>query len=304
MSPSVVTRDAMAPREEASTAPAAPHAMPFRCIHCLAPNPHLYRYLVPDGRGRRGGVSDVKLSACTRCRRVVDPYCEREPLLVALDLALLRRDAYRHALWNASEGRDAGAVECIATVVLSGALEALVRMDTAPWHRGSCGGPFMDPDPDADPTTAESLGHFARELAGGTLQSLAQFAVLIVPSYLLLSHQLSRICPHDLLPKLVLAWVLPTSFYLLMLFLRTWDTDDLAIGGASPLTAGRPMARLLVTLYQGLAVRAVVDGYLWHEGSGGFKQKMVRISVISIAVGCRLLLLLTAEGVESPLNVA
>jgi len=37
---------------------------------------------------------------CEICRRVVDPYTEREWLLVAIDCILLRPEAYRHVLYN------------------------------------------------------------------------------------------------------------------------------------------------------------------------------------------------------------
>jgi Arv1-like family len=44
--------------------------------------------------------SVVKLNHCTSCQNVVDPYCEREGLLVMLDLILLRTESYRHVLCN------------------------------------------------------------------------------------------------------------------------------------------------------------------------------------------------------------
>lgn len=61
----------------------------YRCIHCLTPCDALYR---------KYGPSTIKLIQCTHCRRDVDPYCEREWLLVLIDCILLREEAYRHVL--------------------------------------------------------------------------------------------------------------------------------------------------------------------------------------------------------------
>lgn len=70
---------------------------PYRCIHCLQPCHSLYRTI-----GSSGGAAaaDIKLSQCASCGENVDPYCEREWLLVVLDLVLLRQAAYRHVLCN------------------------------------------------------------------------------------------------------------------------------------------------------------------------------------------------------------
>ena len=63
----------------------------YRCIHCLTPCGALYR---------KYGAATIKLSQCSECKRDVDPYCEREWLLVVLDCILLREQAYRHLLFH------------------------------------------------------------------------------------------------------------------------------------------------------------------------------------------------------------
>jgi hypothetical protein len=67
-----------------------PYSYPYACIDCLTPCESLYKqYSTP---------SSVKLTRCSNaaCQRDVDPYMEREWFLVALDLILHRRGAYRH----------------------------------------------------------------------------------------------------------------------------------------------------------------------------------------------------------------
>lgn len=64
--------------------------MSHRCIYCLTPAESLYK---------KYGTS-IKLTQCRQCHRDVDPYTEREWLLVSLDCILLRQAAYRHVLYN------------------------------------------------------------------------------------------------------------------------------------------------------------------------------------------------------------
>mmetsp|Transcript_2195 Transcript_2195/g.3492 ORF Transcript_2195/g.3492 Transcript_2195/m.3492 type:complete len:324 (-) Transcript_2195:203-1174(-) len=64
----------------------------FVCIECLAPSPSLYKI-------HPAGLS-VKLTRCSICNAVVDPYIERELLLVLMDTMLHRKNAFRHLLFH------------------------------------------------------------------------------------------------------------------------------------------------------------------------------------------------------------
>lgn len=66
----------------------------FVCVYCGAPCSALYRQL------NMNSLSSIKAMNCERCHRIVDPYIEREWLLVAIDCILLRPEAYRHILYN------------------------------------------------------------------------------------------------------------------------------------------------------------------------------------------------------------
>jgi hypothetical protein len=61
------------------------------CVHCGFPTVSLYRIL---------SGSNIKLMECSNCHEDVDPYIEREMLLVVIDWVLLRRPAYRHVIFN------------------------------------------------------------------------------------------------------------------------------------------------------------------------------------------------------------
>lgn len=62
----------------------------FLCIQCLTPSKTLYKV---------SGIS-VKLTRCSKCEAVIDPYIERELLLVAMDIILHRKEAMRHLIFH------------------------------------------------------------------------------------------------------------------------------------------------------------------------------------------------------------
>lgn len=78
----------------------------YRCIHCLEPNPSLYRSLGRNDDGTHSAGSSnsannsIQLCQCRRCGAIVDVYCERDDWLVGLDCLLCRPLAYRHVLCN------------------------------------------------------------------------------------------------------------------------------------------------------------------------------------------------------------
>lgn len=65
----------------------------YICIFCETPCASLYRQYTSSS-------SSIKLTACQKCGNDVDPYIEREWLLVALDCILMRLPAYRHVLFH------------------------------------------------------------------------------------------------------------------------------------------------------------------------------------------------------------
>jgi hypothetical protein len=62
------------------------------CTHCAESVPYLYTLY--------HSVNNVRLEQCPSCRAPADPYVEHDPLVIALDLILLKRGVYRHLLFN------------------------------------------------------------------------------------------------------------------------------------------------------------------------------------------------------------
>jgi Arv1-like family len=78
-------------------------ATKYRCVTCLHPCESLYceyGYNANPTVGITRSSKTLKLNRCVMCHQTADPYCEREWLLIVLDLILLRQEAYRHVLFN------------------------------------------------------------------------------------------------------------------------------------------------------------------------------------------------------------
>ena len=65
----------------------------YCCVHCSHPSDSIVRQL-------SASASSIQLTTCPFCGQTVDPYVERELLLVVIDWVLLRPEAYRHVLYN------------------------------------------------------------------------------------------------------------------------------------------------------------------------------------------------------------
>jgi len=62
------------------------------CTNCTTPTATLYKVYSTPG--------SIQLTTCQNCGRDVDPYIEREWLLVIMDCVLHRPEAFRHVLYN------------------------------------------------------------------------------------------------------------------------------------------------------------------------------------------------------------
>lgn len=65
----------------------------FICIHCGNQVRELYK---------KYSSSVIKMRNCEHCHEIADKYIEFEPIIIAIDLVLLSRPAYRHVLYNTS----------------------------------------------------------------------------------------------------------------------------------------------------------------------------------------------------------
>ncbi|KAH9838438.1 Arv1-domain-containing protein [Rhodofomes roseus] len=66
------------------------------CTSCTHPTPYLYTVYE--------SAYNLRLEQCTACHAFADPYVEHDALTLLLDLILLKRDVYRHLLFNRGRG--------------------------------------------------------------------------------------------------------------------------------------------------------------------------------------------------------
>ncbi|EMD31291.1 hypothetical protein CERSUDRAFT_119844 [Gelatoporia subvermispora B] len=66
------------------------------CTSCTRPTPYLYTVYE--------SAHNLRLEQCTACHAFADPYVEHDTLTLLLDLILLKRDVYRHLLFNRGLG--------------------------------------------------------------------------------------------------------------------------------------------------------------------------------------------------------
>ncbi|KAI0342915.1 Arv1-domain-containing protein [Trametopsis cervina] len=66
------------------------------CTTCTHPTPYLYTIYNSE--------DSIRLEQCTSCHAFADPYVQQDTLSLWLDLILLKRDVYRHLLFNRGAG--------------------------------------------------------------------------------------------------------------------------------------------------------------------------------------------------------
>jgi hypothetical protein len=203
-----------------------PKQLAYRCSHCLTPSETLYRQY-------SSSVSTIKLTICEHCGENVDPYCEREWLLVLIDAALLRKEAYRHIFFNRLETFTW--MKILQYAAASCALHAAILREAQEVANG---------DAKVVGTNA-FLGFFVKSLLRLVTDIASSWAVLGA------SRPDSKTDSEviDSFPLLCMAWILPTSFHLVAVFVQTWESTATV----------RLLGSVLVFAYQTMAVQAITE---------------------------------------------
>jgi hypothetical protein len=212
--------------------------MRYRCIHCLEPSESLYRTYTRE--------STIKLSQCAVCGHNVDPYCEREWLLVVIDMVLLREEAYRHVIFNRLQdfSMQESNRKSLQLVVGSSVLQAYLLWEA---HRSQ-----HPNDPILDSTV------WLTQLIAASGLKLTAFGLGIYGALLLLlrfvrRHERSKaIADPDMPTHVYLAVVLPTAWQVVTVLVNIWENTETV----------RLLSSLLILIYQFMAVTVVVASCL------------------------------------------
>lgn len=218
----------------------------YHCIHCLREADSLFRTLGPK--------TSLKLSVCANCGIDVDPYVEREAFLVAMDVVLLRQDAYRHLLLNrfVESGFDVQRDwrKAIRYLLASGILQTYLLWES---HHGNN---------DTGTRAAgnrESLRDLLDRQDQGTIslllnifpQAVARIVALWLVTYVCL-RRFSRQRATEkkiLLTRSYLAVTIPTSFAVVTILVLVWENTYTV----------RLLGSLLILTYQVLSIYTIAS---------------------------------------------
>jgi hypothetical protein len=154
----------------------------YRCVHCATPCASLYRQYTSS-------PSSIKLTACQTCGNDVDPYIEREWLLVSLDCILLRLPAYRHVLYHRLDSDSLSYRRMLQTLLASSILQSYLT-----WEACRTSGDVSVP--------------FNKLM----IQSIAGLLIFSVCGY-----------TSDCFRRVFLAICAPTSFQVVTVFVLVWE---------------------------------------------------------------------------------
>lgn len=255
----------------------------YVCVHCGKPCAALYRKL---------SASSIKATTCTKedCQQVVDPYIEREWLLVAIDWILLRPEAYRHVLFNAKmEFPMFESVTCSRALQLVAAfsiLHAYLRFESdfrpADTTNASTTDVWM-PNSTMIILILASISDVL--IQWGTVffyVNLAKRRQVQAPINPIAADISDIATTSNVATKLFWCYLLPMSFHVTSIFVLIWENSKTT----------RALGSLLVAGWQSLAVSLVADQVAPTKGKPA--------AVVGLAAGILWHLLLTELLVALP----
>ncbi|GAX28781.1 hypothetical protein FisN_25Lh161 [Fistulifera solaris] len=224
-----------------SESPALAHR--YQCIYCATPCNALYRVY---------GVSaakTIRLSRCTHCQRDVDPYCERELMLVILDCLLFREEAYRHFFFHRYRDLQLDTREskilvllassCLRAYVISVAKHGVFEEKVARWIIYFLRQTIL---------SGIVYGMQSQCIFGGIL-TLAKGTNEFSP---LLESCSREGATNELFTQIGLSLLLPTACHVATIFVQIWEDSDTV----------RLMGSCLILAYQWFALNTILRGNL------------------------------------------
>jgi hypothetical protein len=199
----------------------------YVCIYCGTPCVAIYRQLSTS-------LSSIKALNCPECYQIIDPYIEREWLLVVIDCILLRPEAYRHVLYNADKDYfDTIAVpRAVQLIVASSILHTYLKWETI--RR------IVPAYEDISNTT-----FIVSLLVNSLLDFLVQWTTIYV--YLMKIYDSKTDIKRNVANKLFWSLILPTTFNVVCIFVLIWENSRTI----------KALGSLLIACWQSLAVSTI-----------------------------------------------
>uniref|UniRef100_A0A7S3QJN8 Protein ARV n=1 Tax=Chaetoceros debilis TaxID=122233 RepID=A0A7S3QJN8_9STRA len=248
----------------------------YACVACLHPNESLYK--------QYSSAKNIKLTSCPSCGRDVDPYIERELLLVVMDMMLLRISAYRHFFFNMdldigvdSESSSTGTKTCFTGVIVCLALrtflkhQALAKWETDPHSMDvKC---YIDYNGDDSSVHCNNFGAVLKLVLISAVELLLLFVGTFASTFNAV-RKVSKDQSKMIWRQIYLAITAPELFhiftFLVLIFLEDSDSSTVCVLGAT-----------FVFCFHYLALHCCMERIL-REGVGrdGFDSRWGKIQIV------------------------
>lgn len=215
----------------------------YQCIYCSTPCASLYRVYGASA------APTIKLSRCVHCKRDVDPYCERELMLVVLDCLLFREEAYRHLFFHRYRDLQFDAWESKIILLLASSCLRAYLISVAQY------GP---PEDDffrfafyfLEQTVLSAVIYYMHTW----FLALCLFSsAKLTDEYAPLSSCSSSVgASEELFTQMYLSVLLPTACHGATIFVQIWEDSDTV----------RTMGSCLILAYQWFALNTILRGRL------------------------------------------
>jgi len=207
---------------------------PYVCVHCGTPAPALYRHLSSSRT-----VASIQAVSCKHCFKPVDPYTEREWLLVVIDMILMRQEAYRHVLYNINEMRGISTRRLMQFLLAWTIFDAYLKWEAH--HIKLVESGERDMRMLQNPTFVVALG--CTSLASFLVQWLCNLV------YMELIHSPAMELHPNYHNALYWALLLPSSFAAVMVLVTIWENTKTI----------RLLGSIMVAYWQIIAVSVVTE---------------------------------------------
>ena len=268
--------------------------MRYICTNCASPTPTLYKVYSTPG--------SIQLTTCKGCGNDVDPYIEREWLLVFMDCVLHRHEAYRHVLYNRepfskigvqtdshqqhgvdSDGDNESSDFCLRHLLRYTFIASLIR--TYFWHAAT-EGEETENSQENNNNLAVLLLVLVQSFVGEIIMAIATitFSAILVRTTSMgkgRGNNSSKDAKHSdissslfFYSRLYLAVTIPSFFYFVTIFALIWENS----------TTVCMLGTLFVLSLQRIAVATVVDERLKRVVGKVTKSMIIGENAVSLRV--------------------
>lgn len=225
----------------------------YACVHCSTPCQSLYYQL-------GASLSSIKALACSKCGEVVDPYIEREWLLVVIDCILMRPEAYRHVMFNADEIKGFSARQLTQLLFAWSVLDGYLKWETERAESGE------------ESELLQSTLFVIFLIASSFMGILVHWSAVFLRAR---QNEGAAKADPSLGYKLLLGLLLPSTFAVVTIFVMMWENTKTV----------RLLGSVMTAYWQGLAI-SIICGDTTIPILGMVARTIWQSSMLALSIPC------------------